>query len=209
MELINPVFTTIMKEFFREATIIPYKENEGKPNKILINKTMSFLEKVKELKVFFIKNKSCLERAYKENGYYENFNRYSTKITLSKRNGLKMNNEYGRSYLTNVYLSKNPKDYMLFSFHYPNSSKNGLYVQYKLFFDNRKKIEWKNKNYQSVIELEKNWYLLMYTTVDADSEQWQNVKSIYKKHIWDGVPPLEYIIKPYRQKEIEKLLNFT
>lgn len=209
LEIVNPIFIPILKDVFHE-TIIPYNDNTGHPNKKLIKQTIDFLDNVKKLRKVFIENSEYVQKAYNENGYTEFFHKYSNKnIVIDNRSDYSYTNNQGyiKYYLSHVYLAKKATEYMEFTFKYPTTQEKGLYVNYALFYTQKRVVKSENENYKIVVKLENNWYLKVTTTVDIDAAEWDKVRSTNKNQIWDGVPPLKYIIKPYETDKIKAFVR--
>ena len=205
-------FLLLLYSFIPPKVIIPYTDERGQPNKKTIELTISLLEKIQRLKTIFIKEKLYLGKK----NYIQGKEIFTEKILEKYNLDIKeFNYNYnGKTYNLfdtynhmEIYISNNPTEYILFSMHYPNSNHNktGLYMSYGLFYDNRETVELKSEDYQKVIKLEKNWYLFVKTEVYVDADIWSyGIESTNEEYIWDGTPPVEYVIRPYNNKEIEK-----
>jgi len=204
----NPLVDIFINSIFGKTIVIPYTGNIGQPNHKKISQTIDYLGKVKELRKIYIK-----EKLYLKGKYYTDFTKvFNKKILLKNKTSiemLKINNDYkiNEYYLHDVYISKNPKEYVLFLFNYSSKVQSGLSVHYGLFYDSRKNIQLTSKHSQIVVPLEDNWYFFAKTEVYEDSSIWNKVKSSRKDYIWDGTPPIEYIIKAYKHKKIEQWIR--
>ena len=182
----------------KKAIYIPYQDACGQPNKELVIITINQLEKVKKLKDIYFKQKLCNKnKVYFTLGYG-----IFDKDTLSKYQiapndfVYKQNNE---NYKIEISITNKSIKYLGFQFGYKNTFCKGLNVEYMLFYDSSKELEQIIGNYKYTKKLEDNWYFTVVTTIDTDSEIFDNTfisRDTNKK--WEYVtPPLQSIIQAY------------
>jgi len=192
--------------FKKNSIYIPYQDECGQPSKELVKITINQLEKVKKLKYIYFqeklfnKNRFYFSKAYKV--FDENIlSKYQiSKDDFTYKQNNKIYNIFNRTfYELEVSTSNKSTNYLGFWFKYKNTFCKGLQTNYVLFYDHKKELEHKIEDYTYIKKLEDNWYFMVKTTIDTNSDIFNNtfISKDTNKRWEDITPPLNFIIKPY------------